>query len=156
MTGTGGMNRPSHLLLTNRRNAPLPIASRTATPRDRWPLDGFRHNRSIAGWNWWARQDSNLEPRDSLVPEVSLRSGLSLHPSPDAAMARGQVGCGTLEPVIKGALSPQVVSAPSAGAPAAWLRVATGRMRAAEVSLNSSRSRPRITPRRHLSMSPLL
>jgi len=29
---------------------------------------------------WWAHQDSNLEPRDSLIPIVSDRRGLSLHP----------------------------------------------------------------------------
>ncbi|SFN00747.1 hypothetical protein SAMN05216289_102105 [Dokdonella immobilis] len=51
----------------------------------------------------------------------------------------------------QGRCSPQVVSAPSDGVPPAWLRVATGHaIRAAEVSLNSSRSRPRITARRHL------
>ena len=46
---------------------------------------------------WWAHQDSNLEPRDSRGPKVSPRRGLSLHPP------RQRVGCGTLEPVIKGA-----------------------------------------------------
>jgi len=29
---------------------------------------------------WWAWQDSNLQPRDSLGPAVSGGSGLSLHP----------------------------------------------------------------------------
>src|SRR4051794_2649865 len=29
---------------------------------------------------WWAWQDSNLQPRDSLGPAVSDGSGLSLHP----------------------------------------------------------------------------
>jgi hypothetical protein len=29
---------------------------------------------------WWAHQDSNLEPRDSRGPKVSLWRGLSLHP----------------------------------------------------------------------------
>ena len=57
----------------------------------------------------------------------------------------------------QGRSSPQVVSAPSGGVPPAWLRVATVHaMRAAEVSLSSSRSRPHIPARRHLSMSPLL
>jgi hypothetical protein len=42
-------------------------------------------------------------------------------------------------PVIKGARSPQVVSAPSGGAPPARLRVAMGAPRP-KVSLNSSRS----------------
>ena len=37
----------------------------------------------------WAHQDSNLEPRDSRVPVVSDRRGLSLHPSP------WRMGCGT-------------------------------------------------------------
>ena len=32
---------------------------------------------------WWARQDSNLGPRDSLDPLVSKRSGLSHHPQPN-------------------------------------------------------------------------
>jgi len=32
--------------------------------------------------NWWARQDSNLGPRDSLYPDISIRSGLSHHPQP--------------------------------------------------------------------------
>ena len=66
----------------------------------------------------------------------------------------GTCGCGTLKPVIKGTGSPQVVSAPSGGAPPAWLRVAIGRT--VKVSLNSSRSRPHLAVRRHLSMSPLL
>jgi len=30
--------------------------------------------------DWWAHQDSNLEPRDSRGPKVSLWRGLSLHP----------------------------------------------------------------------------
>src|SRR5690606_14117347 len=51
----------------------------------------------------------------------------------------------------QGHCSPQVVSAPSDGVPPAWLRVVTVRARrAAEVSLNSSRSRARVTARRHL------
>src|SRR5690606_10201107 len=71
---------------------------------------------------------------------VSGGSGLSLHPR---ALCPG--GCGTLEPVIKSAFesgrwpklsSSQVVSAPSGGAPPAWLRVAGAN---ATVSLNSSR-----------------
>jgi len=33
--------------------------------------------------DWWARQDSNLGPRDSLYPPVSKRSGLSHHPQPN-------------------------------------------------------------------------
>src|ERR1700722_16060460 len=37
------------------------------------------------------------------------------------------VGCGTLVPVIKRNCSAQVVSAPSGGAPPAWLRIASGR-----------------------------
>jgi len=32
---------------------------------------------------WWARQDSNLGPRDSLYPFVSEWSGLSHHPRPN-------------------------------------------------------------------------
>src|SRR5690606_41670392 len=48
----------------------------------------LRHRR------WWAHQDSNLEPRDSLYPGVSSRSGLSLHPSPRRLPER--MGCGTL------------------------------------------------------------
>ena len=32
---------------------------------------------------WWARQDSNLGPRDSLYPSVSEWSGLSHHPQPN-------------------------------------------------------------------------
>jgi len=32
---------------------------------------------------WWARQDSNLGPRDSLEPFISEWSGLSHHPQPD-------------------------------------------------------------------------
>ena len=57
----------------------------------------------------------------------------------------------------QGHCSPQVVSAPSGGVPPAWLRIAAGQpAAAAAVSLNSSRSRPVIPGRRHLSMSPLL
>ena len=48
----------------------------------------------------------------------------------------------------QGRSSPQVVSAPSDGVPPAWLRIASGRT--AEVSLNSSRSRPLLSRRRHL------
>lgn len=40
--------------------------------------------------DWWAHQDSNLEPRDSRDPIVSDRCGLSLHPQ------LALVGCGTL------------------------------------------------------------
>ena len=43
---------------------------------------------------------------------------------------RGRFGCGTLSPVIKGTRSPQVVSAPSGGAPPARLRIAISRSRA--------------------------
>lgn len=74
---------------------------------------------------WWAHQDSNLGPMDSLDPDVSIRSGLSHHPAPK------RCGCGTLLPVIKGTRlsnfsnnNPQVVSAPSGGVPPAWLRIA--------------------------------
>ena len=57
----------------------------------------------------------------------------------------------------QGRCSPQVVSAPSGGVPPAWIRIAAGQpAAAAAVSLNSSRSRPAIPGRRHLSMSPLL
>src|SRR5580658_3782290 len=70
------------------------------------------------------------------------------------------VGCGTLVPVIKRNYSAQVVSAPSGGAPPAWLRIASGHrscFEAGEVSLNSSR--PLHTLRCEgtiLLMSPLL
>lgn len=47
-------------------------------------------------------------------------------------------------------ISPQVVSAPSSAVTLAWLRIAAGTgCPIAAVSLNSSRSRSRITPRRH-------
>ena len=46
--------------------------------------------------NWWAQQDSNLQPRDSRTLQISLQRGLSLHPGKAG-------GCGTLLPVIKGA-----------------------------------------------------
>jgi hypothetical protein len=47
-------------------------------------------------------------------------------------------------------ISPQVVSAPSSAVTLAWLRIAAGiGCPIAAVSLNSSRSRSRITPRRH-------
>jgi len=52
---------------------------------------------------------------------------------------RGRFGCGTLSPVIKGTRSPQVVSAPSGGAPPARLRIAISRPGRWKVSLNSSR-----------------
>jgi hypothetical protein len=48
--------------------------------------------------SWWARWDSNPGPRDSLCPDVSIRSGLSHHPR-DRSIAGGR---GRLEPVIKG------------------------------------------------------
>jgi len=44
---------------------------------------------------WWARWDSNPEPRDSLNPAISRGSGLSLHPR-DCAQGSATVGCGTL------------------------------------------------------------
>ena len=56
-----------------------------------------RAPRGVPSNGWWAHQDSNLEPKDSLYPAVSTRSGLSLHPRVFS------VGCGTLMPVIKGA-----------------------------------------------------
>ena len=52
--------------------------------------NAFPANRAPDRVRWWAHQDSNLEPRDSLYPEVSPRSGLSLHPR------LAPVGCGTL------------------------------------------------------------
>src|SRR5690606_11901966 len=70
-----------------------------ASAGDRTPGIPMR-GRMVHG-RWWAHQDSNLEPRDSRVPEVSSRRGLSLHPPP------GRVGCGTLEPVIKGTAAPR-------------------------------------------------
>ena len=71
---------------------------------------------------------------------VSDGSGLSLHPR-HVTWGTHAVGCGTLWPVIKGAQSPQVVSAPSGGAPPAWLRIAMREKHTtrAKVSLNSSR-----------------
>jgi len=51
---------------------------------------------------WWARQDSNLGPRDSHIPAVSGRGGLSHHPQHLLL-----VGCGKLEPVIKGTKAPR-------------------------------------------------
>src|SRR5437764_13883287 len=55
-------------------------------------------------------------------PGVSAGSGLSLHPC-----ARGcACGCGMLQACHQGHSSPQVVSAPSAGVPAARLRIAMG------------------------------
>ena len=106
------------------------------------------------GWTmkWWARQDSNLRPRDSLFPAVSGWSGLSHHPSGN--VRRLPSGCGTLEPVIKDTQSPQVVSAPSGGAPPAWLRIAANRI--AAVSLNSSRSSHIFRCERTVVMSPPL
>src|SRR5688500_14816911 len=64
-----------------------------------------------------------LEPttKGFLSPAVSGGSGLSLHPSVAG------LGCGTLAPVIKSTRSSQVVSAPSGGAPPAWLRIAGAR-----------------------------
>ena len=50
---------------------------------------------------WWAHQDSNLEPKDSHCPGLSLRCGLSHHPQ------LVLVGCGTLKPVIKGTAAPR-------------------------------------------------
>ena len=73
--------------------------------------------------DWWAHQDSNLGPMDSLYPDISIGSGLSHHPRRPTV----SLGCGTLKPVIKetwhrGAKAPlsyipQVVSAPSHGVP---------------------------------------
>jgi hypothetical protein len=78
---------------------------------------------------WWAHQDSNLEPRDSRDPAVSGSADYLF-----TLAAKAAVGCGTLEPVIKGPRrctgSPQVVSAPSGGAPPAWLRIAAGQLHA--------------------------
>ena len=53
---------------------------------------------------WWAHQDSNLEPRDSRDSAVS---GSADYLFTLAAFAT--VGCGTLEPVIKG---PRLAAAP--------------------------------------------
>ncbi len=47
-----------------------------------------------ASGNWWARWDSNPEPRDSLYLDVSTGSGLSLHPRPQAVgRVRGALAC---------------------------------------------------------------
>ena len=61
-----------------------------------------------------------------------------------------------LQPVIKGAASPQVVSAPSAGVPPARLRVAMScACRDTKVSLNSSRPLRTFPREGTFSMSPL-
>ncbi len=67
-----------------------------------------------------------LEPttKGFTLPAVSNGSGLSHRPRHQG----GSLGRGMLSPVIKDAMSPQVVSAPSEGAPSAWLRVAGNSM----------------------------
>ena len=78
---------------------------------------------------WWAWQDSNLQPRDSLGPAVSDGSGLSLHPRRrrlDSLRVRDALAC-YQGPSRHSSRSPQVVSAPSGDASPAWLRVAIGR-----------------------------
>ena len=81
-------------------------------------------------FNWWAHQDSNLEPKDSLVPEFPPARTIS-SPAACAGGVRDALAC------YQGRSSPQVVSAPSGGVPPAWLTVAAGL--AAAVPLNSSR-----------------
>jgi hypothetical protein len=60
-----------------------------------------------------------------------------------------RVGAGCSAPVIKDTLSPQVVSAPSAGAPAAWLRIAMG-WKSPEGFPEFIPSTSRVSTRRHL------
>src|SRR2546429_5110361 len=74
--------------------------------------------------SWYAMGPVGFEPttKGFTCPGVSAGSGLSLHPC-----ARGcACGCGMLQACHQGHSSPQVVSAPSAGVPAARLRIAMG------------------------------
>jgi hypothetical protein len=82
-------------------------------------------------------------------PAVSGGSGLSLHP----CTRNVRVGAGRSEACHQGRSSPQVVSAPSAGVPAAWLRIAMGSL--PKVSLNSSRPLRAFPREGTVSMSPL-
>jgi len=78
----------------------------------------------IGGISWYAMGPVGFEPttKGFTCPGVSAGSGLSLHPC-----ARGcACGCGMLQACHQGHSSPQVVSAPSAGVPAARLRIAMG------------------------------
>ena len=123
------------------------------TGTQEWPASG-QHGLRV----WWAHQDSNLEPRDSRDSAVSGSADyLFTLTAFRGGRVRDALACHQGRSPMHG--SPQVVSAPSGGAPPAWLRIAAGQLQlksAAAVSLNSSRSRPAITGRRHLSMSPLL
>src|SRR5688572_14470898 len=94
-----------------------------------------------------------FEPRTKgfAFPAVSGGRGLSLHPRP-----RRPLGCGTLLPVIKGARSPQVVSAPSGGAPPARLRIAISRIALEGFPEFVPSTRPLTAPGHLFKMSPLL
>ena len=78
--GDGGSGRKWSIRL---RIWPQRISQGGQTMRDMagQTMANRAHPHILRTAKWWARQDSNLEPRDSLVPEVSFRSGLSLHPS---------------------------------------------------------------------------
>jgi hypothetical protein len=61
-------------------------AEHRLTPTERARADhAMNHERRSSPWNHavigrWARQDSNLQPRDSLSPPFPMGVGLSLHP----------------------------------------------------------------------------
>jgi hypothetical protein len=93
----------------------------------------------------WARQDSNLRPRDSLGPpfpaEVDYFIALGISVRARDALACHQGRSGLSRPI------PQVVSAPSDGVPPAWLKVTDAV--SVSGSLNSSRSQPHVSVKRH-------
>jgi hypothetical protein len=66
--------------------------SRTCNVAGSHPANTTHHH---DGKKWWARQDSNLQPRDSLVLIVSDESGLSLHPrhQSDVERVRDALAC---------------------------------------------------------------
>jgi len=109
------------------------------------------HSVVIGGATGWLVGPPGLEPgTKGFAWPVRFRAARTISsPSAFAGGARDALAC------HQGHCSPQVVSAPSGGVPPAWLRVTTGRT--AEASLNSSRSRPAITGRRHhIDESPAL
>jgi len=86
--------------LLYRHTGPIPVG-RSSCIQAHAPRRTATSQPRRRGLRKWAHQDSNLEPRDSRGPMVSHRRGLSLHPVP------WHVGCGTLEPVIKGTSAPR-------------------------------------------------
>ena len=109
--------------------------------------DGGRRRPRVRRVIWWAHQDSNLEPMDSLSPAFPPGAAyLIILARAFPGRGSASLGCGTLEPAIKDARaatrrsSPQVVSAPSGGVPLAWLRVAGASLGAQTGSLSLSRS----------------